>query len=65
LKKQQLKATSLYPASVAAQWLNITKETVKDYLRTGKLTGKQIGPLKEWHAYGSGIIRLRKDWGLV
>jgi hypothetical protein len=52
-----------YSAAEAAELLQVTADTVKEYCRTGQLVGKRLGPKKRWHIRGSALIKKRKEWG--
>lgn len=53
-----------YTAKEVADFLKVTEASVKKYCKEGTITGKQIGPRKQWHIQGVEIQRLRKKWGL-
>ena len=61
---KRIDGKQLYSAREAAQFLEVTPDTVKSYCRSGKISGKQVGPKKNWMVLGSEIARLRKDWNL-
>jgi hypothetical protein len=44
--------------------LSVTEQTIKSYLRSGKIPGKRIGPKRQWHVEGQEIARLAREWGL-
>lgn len=54
----------LYSMREAAEFLDVTPETVKMYCRNGKLKGQKVGPKREWKVRGSEINRLRDEWNL-
>ena len=64
LKKSQILTNELYLPEEASQLLGVKTDTVKDYLREGKLEGRQIGPRKEWRVLGKSILAKRKEFGL-
>lgn len=53
-----------YTAKEAEGLLGVSRDTIKRYLRKGKVDGKQIGPHQEWHIQGQSIQRVRENWGL-
>lgn len=53
-----------YTAREAATFLDVTADTVKSYLRDGKLKGEQAGPKRQWRVRGAEVIRLLKEWKL-
>ncbi len=58
--------TTWYAARKAADFLEMTEDTVKRHCRNGELKSeaKQRGPKKQWHVKGSSVIALRKKWKL-
>ena len=53
-----------YTAREAGSALSVTEQTIKSYLRSGKIPGKRIGPKRQWHVEGQEIARLAREWGL-
>jgi hypothetical protein len=62
MSHRNIDSAKWYPASQAAVILAVTTETVKKYCRRQVLKGKQVGPKKMWHVWGSSISRLRQQW---
>jgi len=58
--------TTWYPARKAADFLEVTEDTVKSHCREGELKNEaqKRGAKKKWHVRGSSIIALRKKWRL-
>jgi predicted transcriptional regulator len=59
-----IESQKMYTARDAADFLGVSEETVKNYLRGKRLVGKQIGPKKRWYVKGSAILKLRTEWGV-
>lgn len=64
-KKSKIDLKRQYSAREAANLLGVTPDTVKGYCRDGKITGKRVGPKKNWMVVGSEIVRLLASWNLA
>ena len=53
-----------YTARDAGNALGVTEQTMKSYLRSGKIRGKRVGPKSQWYVEGLEIARLAREWGL-
>ena len=62
--KAKLNTAKWYTPAQAARFLGIQPETVKKHCRGRTLTGKQVGPKKQWMILGTEIARKRKEWRL-
>jgi len=62
--KMKIDPKKSYSAKEAADFLEVSEDTVKDYCRRKKLPGKQVGPKKRWHVLGTSILKQRKDWDM-
>lgn len=54
-----------YSAREAAQFLEVTEQTVQRYLREGELRGVRVGPKKKWYTLGKEIIALLQKWSAI
>jgi len=61
-KNSALKADQWYEVDRASGFLGVKADTIKGYLRNGKLKGKKVGPKQCWRVTGAEIIRLMKLW---
>jgi len=61
--KKKIEANKLHTTRQAADILEVTEQTVQNYLRNGDLRGRKLGPRKKWHILGSELLRVIRKWG--
>src|ERR1700675_2006623 len=60
--KKQLDPARFYPVGEAAQWLDVSSDTIKQYIRSGRLKGKTIeGNPPKTIVLAESILTLRSE----
>lgn len=54
-----------YTIKQVAEILEVTSQTVSNYLRNGGLSGQKRGPKKKWHISGTEIKRKLREWNQI
>ena len=60
--KNNLDIKQFYTVKEAAQFLEVTAQTVSKYLREGSMQGEKKGPKKKWFISGAEVLKKRKEY---